>query len=306
MPPPGGAPTCYRHTERETYIRCQRCERSICPDCMRDAAVGFQCPDCVSQGARDTRQHQAAYGGQRSSDPRLTSIVLMVLNAGVWLAIMATGGGNGWLTRLLALHPAGSCLTADERGYYPGIGEAICRAESGTSWAEGVASGAWWQVLTSAFTHVEPMHIGFNMLALWFLGPQLEAVVGRARFLAVYFGSALTASAAVMVLSNPEGSTLGASGAVFGLMGALLVLAHKVRANVQQLLMWVGLNFVITFVASGISWQGHLGGFLGGLAIAGIIAYAPRPRRTPIQWTGIGVLGALTLAAIVVRALMLA
>lgn len=307
LPPSGGGvPTCYRHPGRETYVRCQRCERPICPDCMRDASVGFQCPSCVQEGLRDTRQHQAAFGGRRSSDPRLTSIALIVVNAAVWLGILATGGGNGWLARLLAIRPAGTCNTSDHAGYYPGVGEAVCRAEGGAAWVEGVASGAWWQVLTSAFTHIDPIHIGFNMLAVWFLGPQLEAVVGRARFLAIYFGSALTGSAAVMLLSNPAGSTLGASGAVFGMLGALLVLAHKVRANLQQLLMWVGLNFVITFLAPGISWQGHVGGFLGGAALAAAIAYAPKPRRTAIQWGAVVGVTVLALAAVTIRALALA
>ena len=147
----------------------------------------------------------------------------------------------------------------------------------------GVADGAYWQLLTSAFTHVEVWHIGFNMLALWVLGPQLELAIGRSRFLALYLLSALAGSALVYWLADPAGSTLGASGAVFGLMGALLVLAVKVRGDVRGILTWVGINAVITFLFPNISWQGHLGGFLGGVLIAALLVYAPRQRRTAWQ-----------------------
>ena len=108
-----GVPTCYRHPGRETWIRCQRCDRPICPDCMRDAAVGFQCPDCVKEAAKGSRQNRALYGGERSADPRLTSYVLIAINALVWLAITATGGSGSRLTALLALSPRGRCELTD-------------------------------------------------------------------------------------------------------------------------------------------------------------------------------------------------
>ena len=115
------------------------------------------------------------------------------------------------------------------------------------------------------FAHVEPLHIGFNMLALWILGPQLELVLGRVRFLALYLLSGLVGSAAVYWLSPEYTPTLGASGAIFGLMGALLVVARKVRADISQLMVWIGINAALTVLRpSGISWQGHLGGFVGG------------------------------------------
>ena len=125
------------------------------------------------------------------------------------------------------------------------------------------------------FTHVEPLHIGFNMLALYFLGPMLENVLGRARFLAVYLVSGLAGSAAVMLFSDPHIQTLGASGAIFGLMGALAVVALKVRGQVQTVLIWIALNLVFTFTASGISWQGHIGGLVGGVVLGAAMVYAP-------------------------------
>ena len=158
----------------------------------------------------------------------------------------------------------------------------MCTAQ-GQTWVPGVADGAYWQLLTSAFTHIEVWHIGFNMLALWVLGPQLEMAVGRVRFLALYLLSALAGSTLVYWLADPAGSTIGASGAVFGLMGALLVLAVKVRGDVRGILTWVGINAVITFLFPNISWQGHLGGFLGGALIAAMLVYAPRKRRTAWQ-----------------------
>lgn len=283
----GGTPHCYRHPSRETYISCQRCGRPICPDCMRDAAVGFHCPECVAAGRKSTRQGRTPYGGNRSRNPQLTSMVLIAINTAVWLVITATGGAaSTWIDRL-ALLPRGRC---DDAGggnrFYPGILDSgVCQQVVQGTWVHGVATGEWWQLLTSTFTHVSLWHIGSNMLALWFVGPQLEAAIGRSRFLAVYLVSGLAGSTLVYFASSPYGETLGASGAVFGLLAALLLLAHKVGGDYQQILMWIGINFVITIVgASFISWQGHVGGFIGGLVMGSVILYAPRRRRAAIQW----------------------
>ena len=266
---------------------------------MRDAAVGFQCPQCVSEGAKTTRSGRTAYGGLRPGNAGLTSMVLIAVNAAVWLLVLTTGGSaSAWLNKLLLL-PTGGCVWAGRPDrYYPGIGsEAVCTTNPQGDWINGVSDGAYWQLVTSAFTHVEIWHIGFNMLALWFLGPQLELAIGRARFLALYLISALAGSTLVYWVAPVDGSTLGASGAIFGLMGALLVLAFKVGGNMQPILMWIGLNFLITVVGRGfISWEGHLGGFLGGALIALVLAYSPRSHRT--LWQSLG-LGAITLGLVV-------
>ncbi|WP_295656758.1 rhomboid family intramembrane serine protease [uncultured Nocardioides sp.] len=305
---PVGVPTCYRHPDRETYISCQRCGRSICPDCMRDAAVGFQCPHCVAEGAKSTRSGLATYGGRRSSDPTLTSKVLIGVNAAVFLAVLATGAGSSWLAARLYLTPLGRCWDADFTGYFPrATNAAVCATGPGATWVPGVADGAPWQLLTSAFLHEQVWHIGFNMLALWVLGPQLEAALGRVRFLALYLLSALAGSTSVYWLAPETSATLGASGAVFGLMGGLLVLAFKVRGNVSQILVWIGINVAITVVGRGfISWQGHLGGLVGGVLIAAVIVYAPRSRRTPVQVAGLAALAAVLVALVVARTLALA
>ena len=310
--PAAGVPTCYRHPGRESYIRCQRCDRPICPDCMRDAAVGFQCPECIAEGRRSVRAPRTRFGalatGLANGRAAVTSLVLIGINVAVWLAITASGGARSRLLDWLALLPQGRCTPGGQSGvFFPRVhSDAVCSTVSG-HWVPGVADGAYWQLLTSAFTHVALMHIAFNMLALYVLGPQLELAIGRARFLALYLVSALAGSAAVYWLAPESQSTVGASGAIFGLMGALLVVALTVRADVQGILVWIGINFLLTVSVSGISWQGHLGGFVGGTLIAAALALAPRgPRRTAYQVGGVTVVAALALLAIVLRTAALA
>lgn len=300
---PSTGPECYRHPGRETYIRCQRCDRPICPDCMRSAAVGFQCPDCVSEGAKETRSGRTAYGGLRSRNPALTSQVLIAVNVAVFIAIMATGYRSSDLIQRLALLPKGLC-EAPEGGFYA-VTEQVCGANSGT-WFAGVSDGALWQIVTSMFTHVEPWHIAVNMLALWFLGPQLEAAIGRLRFLALYLVSGLGGSALVFLAAEEHSRTVGASGALFGLMAALLLVALRVGGNVQDVVLWIGLNFLVTVIwSSYISWQGHVGGFVTGLAVMVVIIYAPRSRRTTWQLLGIALVAVALLTVITTRYLAL-
>jgi membrane associated rhomboid family serine protease len=185
------------------------------------------------------------------------------------------------------------------------LDQAVCTG--GGHWYPGVADGAYWQLLTSAFTHVAPLHLAFNMFALFVLGPQLETVIGRSRYLALYLLSALAGSTLVYWAAPQLQPTVGASGAIFGLMGALLVVALKLRVNAQGILMWIGINFVLTLSVSGISWEAHLGGFLGGVLVAAILVYSPRgPRRTTYQVAGMGAFALLLLLAIVVRTAALA
>jgi membrane associated rhomboid family serine protease len=298
-PAGAGVPTCYRHPDREAHIRCQRCDRVICPDCMRPAAVGFQCPECVKEGAKATRAGRTAYGGLRPTDASVTSMVLIAINVAVWIGVLATGGSGGTVLDYLVLRTQGLCQA---NGLFD-VSQTVCDNEGGT-WLPGVVDGAYWQLVTSMFSHVQLWHIGFNMFALWVLGPQLELAIGRLRFLALYFISGLAGSAMVLWFA-PEfsgGGTLGASGAIFGLMGALAVVAFKVGGDVRGILTWIGINFVFTFVVANISWQGHLGGFLAGLAIGGVMVYAPRgPRRTAIQVTATSAIALVVVAAIVAR-----
>jgi membrane associated rhomboid family serine protease len=275
---------------------------------MRDAAVGFQCPNCVAEGAKTTRAARTAYGGLRTGNPGLTSMVLIGMNVAVWLAIIATGWRESSLVNRLALIPEGRCVPSDQPDrLYPTVtSPGVCDQIADTQWVDGVGSGAYWQLLTNSFTHVEPWHIGFNMLALWFLGPQLEMVLGRARFLALYLLSAFSGTALVYWLADEQRGTLGASTAIFGLLGALLVVAYKVGGDVRALMIWLGLNAFITFTIPNISWQGHLGGFVGGFLVAVVLVYAPRRRRTAVQVTGLSVIAVVVLLAILARTAMLA
>jgi membrane associated rhomboid family serine protease len=170
-----------------------------------------------------------------------------------------------------------------------------------------VADGAWWQLVTSMFTHVDLWHLAMNLFALFLFGPALERIMGRVRFLLVYFLGGLTGSVAVFWLSNPDGATLGASGALYAVLGALIVTFRKSRLDTQWLMQNLLLGVVITVVGwRFISWQGHLGGLVGGMLAAAIIAYAPRSSRSIVQWAGLAVLAVVLLALTAVRAAALA
>ena len=192
---PDTPPTCYRHTDRETWIRCQRCERPICPDCMNSAVGRVPLPE-LRQGGQPGRAARPARRTADSGSPTRgsPSFVLIGINVAVWLLIQATGGRAQHAGR-----QAGAAAPTSRRSCpaRPTAGVPI-------DWLLGVADGAWWQIVTSMFTHVEPLHIGFNMLALYFLGPMLENVLGRTRFLALYLVSGIAGSAAVMLLSDPH------------------------------------------------------------------------------------------------------
>ena len=263
---------------------------------MIDAAVGFQCPHCIAEGKKTTRSGRTAYGGLRPTDASVTSGALIAINAAVWIAITVTGGSGSRLVDLLALRPNGLCIVGESAF----LERAQCAG--GGTWWPGVADGAYWQLVTVGFTHVSFVHIAFNMFALWVIGPQLELAFGRVRFLALYFLSLLAGSAVVLWAAPEFQATVGASGAIYGLFAALLIVALKVGGDVRQLLILIGINVFITFAIPNISWQGHLGGFLGGAAIAAALVYAPRQRRTPIQVAVIVLVAIVIAVAVVIRA----
>jgi membrane associated rhomboid family serine protease len=251
---------------------------------MIAAPVGFQCPQCVRSHTRRTRQNEGPYGGVRSADVNLTTIVLIAVNLAVWALIQATGGTASPWVSYLGLTPVGSCGAAEAGMYYPGaLSPEVC-AQLGGLWRAGAATGAVWQFATSLFTHISLIHLGCNLLTLWFLGPPLERALGRARFLILYFLSGLSGSAVIFWLSGAASTAIGASGAIFGLLAALLIISRKLKQDVRQILLWLGLNVLITVINLGsISWQGHLGGFLGGAAVTAILVYAPPRRRSRVQ-----------------------
>lgn len=233
---------CYRHPRRETGVACSSCGRAICPDCMTATSVGMRCPDCAGQRTK-VRSARTL-----SADPTL-SHVLIGLNVAVFLGgalsgASATGGSFG-----------GSLIS------------------DGAVFGPAIDAGEWWRLLTAGFLHAGLFHLFFNMFALWILGGLLEPAIGRLRFALVYFVSLLAGSFGALLLS-PDAVTVGASGAVFGLMGAaLIVMRHRgINPMESGLGLWLGLNLLITFTIPGISIGGHIGGLAGG-ALAALLMF---------------------------------
>ncbi len=253
--PRSSAPACYRHPGRETYIRCSRCERYICPDCMTAAPVGFQCPECVAEGVKTVRQPTTALGGQVRERSDLVTKILIGINVAVFLIGLLVG----------QIEVVGRFALATIMSFQ---GEPI-----------GVLDGEWYRMITAAFVHVQWWHIGLNMYALWILGSLLEPVLGRSRFLALYLVSALGGSAASLLGLADGGISYGASGAVFGLMGALFVVMRRFGRDVTAVLVILGINVVFGFVVSGIDWRAHLGGLVTGALLAYAFTHAPRKQR---------------------------
>lgn len=268
---------------------------------MVPGAVGFQCPECVGKGHKETRQLQLPYGGERSNNPRLTSLILIGVNAAVWILIQVMGVANSTLADLLALTPANHCQVMADGSFYTNA--QICEA-FGMTWGYGVAAMPW-QVITSGFTHISATHLLFNMMVLFMLGPNLETILGRVRFLAVYFLALLGGSAAVMIATDPWTQTLGASGAIYGLLGAYLIAAVKHRGDPRTILIWIVINVAFSFVFPNVSWQGHIGGLVAGAAAAAIIMMLPKKYRH-LQWLFLGLLAVALIAIIAVRALAMA
>lgn len=270
---------------------------------MRSASVGFQCPECVAEGNATVRQARTSYGGLIPTGWSV-SIVLVAINVVVWILIQATGGTTSVLTDWLGLLPDGLCQVSG--GYFPGVTEQVCSLDPRTTWVPGVADGAIWRLATSIFTQVSFFHLFFNVFNIWVLGPQLEAAFGRARFLAIYLIAGFTGSVAVYWLSGTEENTIGASGAVFGLLGAVLVMVLRTKQPPQGMLIWIGLSVAYSFMVPGISWQAHLGGLAGGALIAAAFVWIPRgPRRQILQWTCVAAVALVLAVLALVRTLSL-
>lgn len=280
-------PGCYRHPDRDTGIRCTRCERPICPECMISASVGFQCPECVREGS-GTGHHPAANtprtiaGGSVTADPHLVTKILIGINLAVFLL--------GYIVPPLVVR-----MELLGR-YVEFLGAPV----------EGVSTGQYYRLLTSVFLHVEVWHIAGNMIGLWVIGGPLEAALGRVRYLTVYLLSGLGASALVYLLSPPNTPTLGASGAVFGLLGATVVLVRRLRYEMRPVVTMVVLMLVLTFVPIGgglsVSWQAHVGGLVtGALLGVGLLRPATGRNRTLIQWGTCVAVFLLAAAVILVR-----
>jgi membrane associated rhomboid family serine protease len=244
---------CYRHPDRETGLSCSECDRPICYECMTPAPVGLRCPEHSGkpQGVqRVIRPAQQAIRPAARGGIAVTT-ALIAINVGVYLAELAAGGtvnGQGnWIYEHGALFASGI--------FSPG------------GPVEGVAHGEYWRLITAAFLHYGPIHLGLNMLALYFGGTVLEQVIGRWRFALLYFASGIAGSAGALLLT-PNSPTVGASGAIFGVFGALFALERRgIISSGGQILTLIVINLVFTFAVSGISIGGHIGGLIGGFAL---------------------------------------
>jgi membrane associated rhomboid family serine protease len=253
-----------------SYVRCQRCERPVCPACQRPAAVGVQCLDCVREQAAGQRQARTTFGG-RPTDGRPV-VTLGIIGACIVVFVLQLALGERF-TSALAFYPA---LAQDEP----------------------------WRFVTGAFLHSPGflLHIAFNLIILWQIGPVLEQQLARLRFLALYLLSAIGGSVGYLLLADPaQGSwytqVVGASGAVFGLFGALVVVNRRLGVDSRGIIGLIAVNAVIGFVPGlNIAWQAHLGGLVTGAVAAAVLVHAPRARRPLVQ--GLGLVAVLLLLVV--------
>ncbi|MCU1554222.1 MAG: rhomboid family intrarane serine protease [Arthrobacter sp.] len=280
--PSAQIPVCPRHPDRPAYVRCQRCGRPACPDCQRAAAVGFQCVDCVNESKRTTPGVKTVYGGATTTGRPMVTFLLIGLCALVYVL--------QWLVPDDVIYQnlafATVYATPEFGVFEPG------------------------RMLTSAFLHSQGfiLHIALNMYMLWMFGQALEPLLGRIRFLAVYLLSAFGGSVGYLLLTpdyipgQPVTGVVGASGAIFGLFGAMLVVQRHRGGDTRQLWVLIAINGVIGFLVPQIAWQAHLGGLVAGALCAAVIAYTPRgPRQGLLQAAGLVLVLALLIAVSALR-----
>ena len=243
-------PVCPRHPDRVAYVRCQRCDRPACPQCQVPSAVGVHCVDCARKNASSRRGVSSLLGGRAITDALVTK-GLVIACVTIYLVQMAL----------------------------PSLGAQF-------AFVPAVASSQPWRFMTTAFLHASLMHLAFNMWALWVLGSALEPILGRWRFAALCALSALGGSTMIYWLASPTApaswltSTVGASGAVFGLFAALFIIQRRFGRDTRAIVGLLVLNLAISFIGANISWQGHLGGLVTGAIVAALYAWAPRNKRT--------------------------
>jgi membrane associated rhomboid family serine protease len=259
-------PTCYRHRDRESWVSCVRCGRHACPDCLRSAAVGQQCVDCVGAAGQTTRRPTTVFGG-RPASTAIVTWTLIGLNALLFLVELAKPNiANDWGLLGYATFVNGGPL-------------------------QGIAAGQWYRLITSAFLPPATglgglgfLDIAFNMWALFAVGPSLEQLLGRGRFIVVYVLSALGGGVAFFLLGQPNVLALGASGAIFGLFGAWFVVSRRLQLDSRGILVLIGINLAFSFIyRSTIAWQDHIGGLIVGALVTAAFAYAPRKNRFVVQ-----------------------
>jgi membrane associated rhomboid family serine protease len=274
---------CYRHPDRETGLSCSECGRPICADCATFAPVGIRCPDHA--GVRSgpatrlkPRPVRRAPGIALASGTAPVTYALIAINVVIYLVTVVQGNGLS--------NPGGSLYLR------------------WLLFGPFVAHGGWYRLITSMFLHGFLLHIVFNMVALYFIGVPVEQYLGRARYIGLYFVSGL-AGAAGALLQAPLAPTVGASGAIFGILGAMMIIEWQITGRLAgQAMTWIVINLVISFSFSGISWGGHLGGLIGGILIT--LAYAHWGDRGRAQYGQLGLGGVLGLVAVAAGSIAIA
>lgn len=277
---------CYRHPDRQSFVLCQRCLRTICPECQTQAAVGVICPECLrdQQNGQSAAQRKAQ---RRWSRPRavaghdtrpIVTYVIIGITAFVYLLTLIPGVGGAIQSSLMFIAPT------IYPGFFPQLG--------------GLPE--IWRLFSVALVHSTFWHIGLNMLALFMIGRSLEPLLGRGRFLTLYVLSTLGGSVAVTLLSffTP---VVGASGAIFGLFGALLVIGRHLGANIAGIAIVLGINLVIGFIPGfNVSWQAHVGGLVVGLVVGFIFTRTRSARQRGLQFALLAAVGLVLVALLFV------
>jgi membrane associated rhomboid family serine protease len=274
---PPNLSACVRHPDRPTALRCTRCDRPACPECLRSASVGQHCVDCVAQDQRTTRAPVTIAGARPNRRPvvvqTLIAVNVLIFAITAYQARGVMDLGPSILFRDWALTPVFT------------------------------AHGYWWQLVTAGFLHVNPIHILMNMFALWVIGRDMERILGPARFTAVYLVGLLGGSVSVLLFGQPDVPTVGASGAVFALMGGLLVLVYRLKVNPSQVIGMIAINLVISVAIPGISLLGHVGGLVTGALLTAALIFLPT--RLPAERRRLWQVGAVVVLVVVLIGLAL-
>ncbi|MEU4155839.1 rhomboid family intramembrane serine protease [Actinoplanes sp. NPDC026670] len=292
---PSTAPVCYRHPSRETQLACTRCERPICVKCRIDAAVGFQCPECVKQGNKGVRSARTAFGGGRVGQlgyacQAIIAINLLFLTASaIFGGPRAIVGGGGWFGLLGISTPVTEWGEVLGYAYYPN-GE-----------LHGVAHGEWYRLITAMFINYGAVHMLLNMSLVATLGRYLERQLGPLRFLALYLIAGFGGNVAAYVFQAQNQGSAGASTATYGLVIAVIVINRRLSLDAGPVIPLLVTNLIFTFSVPNISVAGHLGGLAAGAAAAAVLAYPKLPRRGLKQGLGCALVLVIILAATVAR-----
>ncbi len=269
-------PYCYRHPNRETFVSCSECGRPICAECMTPAPVGQRCPEHSGKPQGTKRISAGVRRGAFEGTGALMTKILLGVNILIYVITAAQGGGLN--------NPGGSLF------------------DRWLLFGPAVADGEWWRLITSAFLHASLLHIAFNMYFLWLVGSAVEQALGRGRFLLIYFVSALAGSAGALVWT-PTVPTVGASGALFGILGAALVLERQRNFVLGgSALALIVINLILSFTLSNISVGGHIGGLIGGILCTLVLSKFGRAHAAYSRvglWGIAGVLGVGLLSIVV-------